>query len=80
LQVEHPVGSGDSAAFHFYPTLPRMLGATLIGHQVVQVGEPREKRLLISFGMMVTVEALVGFQGRACAESVQHNFLSPSLP
>jgi hypothetical protein len=29
-----------------------MLGATLIGHQVIQVREPREKRLLVSTGMM----------------------------
>ena len=35
-----------SPAFHFHPTLARMLGATLIRDQVVQVREPREKRLL----------------------------------
>jgi len=29
-----------------------MLGATLIGDEVVQVGEPREKRLLAATGMM----------------------------
>jgi hypothetical protein len=29
-----------------------MLGSTLIGHQIVQVCEPREKRLLAATGMM----------------------------
>jgi hypothetical protein len=29
-----------------------MLGATLRGHQVVEMGQPREKRLLVSTGMM----------------------------
>src|SRR5262249_11956973 len=34
-------------------TMPaRMLGATLIGHQVVEMGQPREKHLLVSTGMM----------------------------
>src|SRR5215467_11532867 len=31
LQVEHPVCCGYAPAFHFHPTLPGMLGATLIG-------------------------------------------------
>src|SRR5262249_21327963 len=52
LEVEHPVCGGYAAAFHFYPTLPGMLSPTLIGHQVVQVGEPRQKRLLAPVGMM----------------------------
>jgi hypothetical protein len=52
LQIEQPISCRDSPAFHFYTTLPRMLGATLIGHQVIQVREPREKRLLVSTGMM----------------------------
>ena len=38
LQVEHPVRCRDATAFHFHPTLPGMLGASLIRHQVVQVG------------------------------------------
>ena len=29
-----------------------MLSSTLIGDEIVQVGEPREKRLLASLGMM----------------------------
>src|SRR5262249_1418523 len=52
FQVEHPVGCGYAPAFRFHPTLPGMLGSTLIGHQVVQVCEPREKRRLAAPGMM----------------------------
>jgi Family of unknown function (DUF6444) len=37
LEIEEPVRGGDSAAFHFHPTLTGMLGATLIRHQIVQV-------------------------------------------
>ena len=48
LQVEEPVSCRDSPAFHFYATLPRMPGPALIGHQVVEMGQPREKRLLVS--------------------------------
>jgi hypothetical protein len=32
--------------FHFYPTLPDMLGAPLIRYQVVQMREPSDQRLL----------------------------------
>jgi DDE domain len=32
--------------FHFHPTLAGVLGTTLIRHQVVQMREPRDKRLL----------------------------------
>jgi hypothetical protein len=52
LQVEHPIRSGYVAAFHFYPTLPGMLGSTLIWDEVVQVREPRQKRLLTATRMM----------------------------
>ena len=52
LQVEDPVACRYSPAFHFHPTLPGMLGATLIGNQVVQVRQPGEKRLLTPPGMM----------------------------
>ena len=52
MQVEHPICGGDAAAFHFHPTVARVLGSTLIRHQVVQVGEPRQKRLLAPVGMM----------------------------
>ena len=52
LQIEEPVCSGDSAAFHFHATLPGMLGAPLIRDEIVQVSEPRQKRLLAATGMM----------------------------
>src|SRR5713226_8470193 len=52
LQIEQPVACRYSPAFHFHPTLPSMLSATLIGHQVVQMGQPSKKRLLAPFGMM----------------------------
>jgi hypothetical protein len=38
--------------FHFHPTLPGMLGASLIRHQVVEAGQSREKRLLAATRMM----------------------------
>jgi hypothetical protein len=56
LQVEHPVWCGYSPAFHFHPTLPGMLDTPLIWHQVIQVCEPREKRLLAPLKMMVIVD------------------------
>ena len=48
LQVEHPVWGGYAPAFHLYPALPGMLSAPLIWDQVIQVRQPREKRLLTS--------------------------------
>jgi len=53
LQVEHPIRSGYVAAFHFYPTLPGMLGSTLIWDEVVQVREPRQKRLSLNLSYFV---------------------------
>ena len=41
-----------SSAFHFHATLTGMLGSTLIRDEVIQVGEPRQKRLLTAPGMM----------------------------
>src|SRR5215813_2066625 len=52
LQVEEPVSGWDCASFHFHATVAGMLGPTLIRDEVVQVGEPGEKRLLASTGMM----------------------------
>src|SRR5262245_46931037 len=52
LQVEEPVACWDCASFDFYPTLASMLRAPLVGHQVVQMGEPPQKRLLAAFRMM----------------------------
>src|SRR5437016_1811279 len=46
LQVEHPILCRYSSTVHFHPTLPGMLGSTLIRDEVVQMCEPREKRLL----------------------------------
>src|SRR5262245_45817343 len=52
LQVEHSICGGYAAAFHFHATLPGMLGSTLIRDEIVQVGEPRQKRLLMATGMV----------------------------
>ena len=52
LQVEHPILCRYSPTFHFHTTLTGMLGATLIRDEVVQVGEPCEKRLLASTRMV----------------------------
>jgi hypothetical protein len=52
LELEEPVCSGYSSAFHVYATLPGMLSPTLIRDEVVQMREPREKRLLVATGMM----------------------------
>ena len=52
LEIEPPVSCRDCAAFEFHATLTRMLGPTLIRHQVIQVCQPREKRLLASTWMM----------------------------
>jgi hypothetical protein len=67
LQIKHPVWCGYLPAFHFHATLARVLGPTLIRHQVVQVCQPCEKRLLAPFGMMepvhreqLALESLVG--------------------
>ncbi len=52
LQVEEPVACGDGASFDFHPTLAGMLSAPLVGHEVIQMGEPSQKRLLAPVGMM----------------------------
>jgi len=52
LQIEEPVACRYAPAFHFYATLVRVLGPTLIRDEVVQVGERRQKRLLIATGMV----------------------------
>ena len=46
LQGEEPVAYGDCASFHVHPAEASVLGAPLIRHQVVQVGEPRAQRSL----------------------------------
>src|SRR5712691_531124 len=52
VQVEEPVACGDCSSFHFHATLAGMLRAPLVGHEVVQMGQPSQKRLLAPFGMM----------------------------
>ena len=52
VQVEHLVCYGYSPAFDFHPILPCMRGLTLIRSQVVQVHEPRQKRLLTATWMV----------------------------
>src|SRR2546428_13067706 len=52
LEIEQPIACWDCPAFHFHPTLASMLGAPLIRDQVVQMGQPAQKRLLAPFGVM----------------------------
>ena len=52
LEIEQPVACRDFASFDFHTTLPGMLGAPLIRHQVVQVGQAREKCLLAATWVM----------------------------
>src|SRR5205823_11846918 len=52
----HPVWGGYSSVFDFHTALPPMLGATLIRDEVIQMGQPCQKRLLTSAWIMVTVD------------------------
>ena len=52
MEVEQPVACRDGAAFDFHPTLAGVLGAALIRYEVLQVRQPRAKRLLAPFGVM----------------------------
>jgi hypothetical protein len=52
LQIEQPVACRDFASFDFHTTLPGMLGPTLVRHQIVQMGQPSQKRLVAPFGVM----------------------------
>ena len=47
-----PVACGDCASFDFHTTAAGMLSAPLVGHQVIQVCELCQKRLLASVRMM----------------------------
>jgi hypothetical protein len=51
-EIEQLVSCRDFASFDFHTTLTGMLGATLVGDQVVQVCQPSQKRLLAPVGMM----------------------------
>ena len=55
LQVEEPVSCRDGASFDFHPARPSMLGATLIRHEVVQVRQAPETRLLAAVRMMASL-------------------------
>src|SRR3989442_181739 len=52
LEIEQPVACRDFASFDFHTTLPGMLGPTLVRHQIVQMGQPAQKRLVAPFGVM----------------------------
>ena len=52
LEIEQPVSCWDGSSFDFHATLPSMRGPTLIRDEVIQVGQPRQNRLLAAFGMM----------------------------
>jgi hypothetical protein len=52
LEIEEPIACGERASFHLHPTLPGMLGASLVRHQVVQMGAPLQTRLLAALGRM----------------------------
>ena len=56
LEVEEPVACGHCSSFHFHAALAGMLGPTLIGNQVVEVCQPRDKRLLAATWVVVTVD------------------------
>jgi hypothetical protein len=58
LDIEEPVSGRYSSVLHFYATLASVLGATLIGHQVIQMGQPAQKGLLVPIWMMDRVSDL----------------------
>ena len=43
LEIEQPGACRDLASFHFHPTRVRMLGAALVGDQVVQMNQTGEE-------------------------------------
>jgi hypothetical protein len=55
LDIEEPVACRYSSAFDFHAALPGMLGATLIQDEVVQMREPREKRLLVAAWVVISM-------------------------
>ena len=68
MDIEEPVAGRYLSTFYFHATLTRMLGSTLIRNEIVQVCEPRQKRLLAPARMM---EAFHGkqlpFDGVMCS-------------
>jgi hypothetical protein len=52
VQIEQPVSCWDCSSFHFHATLASVLGATLVGYQVIQQCKAVQKMLLASTWMM----------------------------
>jgi hypothetical protein len=52
LEIEQPVTRRNCSSFDFHARQTCMLSTALIGHQIVQMCQPREKRLLAPFRMM----------------------------
>jgi hypothetical protein len=52
LEVEQPVLGWDCSSFDFHPTLTGVLGALLIGYQIIEMGQPTQEGLLAPVGMM----------------------------
>jgi len=50
--MKRPISCRYAPTFRFYATLTGMLGSTLIRDEVVQVGKPRQPRLLAAIWMM----------------------------
>ena len=77
MEVEEPVRGGYSPASHFHAALPGMLSPTLIGHQVVQMCQPREKCLLAAAWMMESfhreqfpLDGVVGWSSRVLVTGI----------
>ena len=94
LEIEEPVLCRDSASFDFHATLAGVLGPTLVGDEIVQVGEPDKKCLLTPMGMMerfhhkeFPVDGVMGLieQGagprhlRVFEDGIPARFLSPRV-
>ena len=78
MDIEEPVCCGYAAAFHLHPTLPGMLGPTLIRDEVVQMREAREKRLLAASWMVKPLHSKqLSFDGvmRLIQEGTRHGHL-----
>ena len=60
LEIEQPVACRDFPSFDFHPTLASVLGATLVGDEVVQVCQSCKKRLMIPVGMMEALHFATG--------------------
>src|SRR4029434_3240768 len=52
LEVEEPVSCWDFSSFDFHPTLTSVLGASLVRHEVIEMGQPSQKGLWAPLGVM----------------------------